>query len=142
MDKFTLTREEMLEIAEIVTFGLDDRLVPFSRKELRANAWLEGYNFAKRHEKTSDEENPKAVEEDTPPVAPPVAIIKNAIREYLSHWLVCTRGAGMFRKGEHYWLELLENGSFCGRSDNIKEKIIDLSLRELFNNFEITMENI
>lgn len=57
MDKFTLTREEMLEIAEIVTFGLDDRLVPLSREELRANAWLEGYNFAKRHEKNSDEED-------------------------------------------------------------------------------------
>lgn len=142
MDRFTLTREEMLEIAEIVTFDLDDRLVPLSREELRANAWLVGYNFAKRHEKASDEENTEAVEGDTPPVAPPVVIIKNAIREYLSHWLICTKDTGLFRKGEHYWLELLEEGFFCGRSDNIKERIIDLSLRELFNNFVMTMENI
>lgn len=142
MDKFTLTREEMLEIAEIVTFDLDDRLVPLSRKELRANAWLTGYNFAKRHEKVSDEENIETVEEDNPPVAPPEAIIKNAIREYLSHWLVCTKDTGIFCKGEHYWLELLENGNFCGRSDNIKGIAIDLSLRVLLNNFEITMENI
>lgn len=138
MDKFTLTREEMLEIAENVTFGLDDRLVPFSRKELRANAWLEGYIFAKRHEKTSDEEKPEAVEVN----APPAVIIAGAIREYLSHWLVCTKDTGIFRRGEHYWLELLEDGNFCGRSDNIKERIIDLSLRELFNNFMITNENI
>lgn len=140
MDKFTLTLEEMLEIAEIVTFRLDDRLVPFSREELRANAWLEGYNFAKRHEKNSDEENIiiEAVEEN----APPVDIIKNAIREYLSHWLICTKDTGLFRKGEHYWLKLLEDGTFCGRSDNVKERMIDLSLRELFNNFVITNENV
>lgn len=142
MDKFTLTREEMLEIAEIVTFDLDDRLVPLSREGLRANAWLEGYNFAKRYEKTSDEENIETVEEDNLPVVPPVVIMKNAIREYLSHWLVCTEDTGIFRKGEHYWLELLEDGNFCGRSDNVKERIIDLSLRELLNNFVITMENI
>lgn len=142
MDTFIVTKEEMMEFAKMATFHLDDRLCPYSREQLRAEAWLTGYNFAKRHEKVSDEENIETVEEDNPPVAPPVVIIKNAIREYLSHWLVCTKDTGLFRKGEHYWLELLEDGIFCGRSDNIKERMIDLSLRELFNNFEITMENI
>ncbi len=43
-----VTREEMIEFAKKETFHLDDRLCPFSREELRAEAWLQGYDFAKR----------------------------------------------------------------------------------------------
>ena len=40
---------EMLEFAEKMTYHLDDRLCPFSREELRAYAFLEGMDFAKRN---------------------------------------------------------------------------------------------
>ncbi len=53
MEVFTLAREEMIEFAKMATFHLDDRLCPFSREDLRAEAWLEGYQFAKRHTKES-----------------------------------------------------------------------------------------
>ena len=32
------------------------------------------------------------------------------IREYISHWLLCKKSWGVFLEGQHYWLELLENG--------------------------------
>ena len=48
-ERYSLTREEMLEFAEKMTFHLDDRLVPFSRETLRSEAWLLGYSFAKAH---------------------------------------------------------------------------------------------
>ena len=41
------TNSEMFEIAKKMTFDLDDRLCPYSREELRARAWMEGYMFAK-----------------------------------------------------------------------------------------------
>ena len=44
------THEEMLELAKRETFRLDDRLVPFDRETLRAEAWLSGYYFVKRHQ--------------------------------------------------------------------------------------------
>lgn len=56
MEEFTLTREEMLELAKQDTFHLDDRLCPFSREDLRAEAWLQGYTFAKRHQKKTEEQ--------------------------------------------------------------------------------------
>lgn len=43
------TNSEMFEIAKKMTFHLDDRLCSYSREELRARAWLEGYNFAKKN---------------------------------------------------------------------------------------------
>ena len=43
-----VSREEMLEFAKMATFHLDDRMVPFDRETLRAEAWLIGYEFAKR----------------------------------------------------------------------------------------------
>ena len=51
-----VTREEMLEFAKQATFHLDDRLVPFDRETLRAEAWLIGYEFARRNEKKQDVE--------------------------------------------------------------------------------------
>lgn len=60
METITLTREELLEYAKMATFHLDDRLCPFSREDLRAESWVEGYLFAKRQqqqiEKTVDTE--------------------------------------------------------------------------------------
>lgn len=47
--KYELTREEMLEFAKLATYHLDDRLCPLSREELRAEAWLQGYEFVKSH---------------------------------------------------------------------------------------------
>ena len=40
----------MIELAKRETFHLDDRLVPFDRETLRAEAWLQGYEFAMRHQ--------------------------------------------------------------------------------------------
>jgi hypothetical protein len=53
MEQITLTREELLELARVVTFRLDDRLVPYSREDLRAMAWIEGFMFAKLHQQKS-----------------------------------------------------------------------------------------
>ena len=44
-----VSREEMLEFAKRETFHIDDRLCPLSREDLRAEAWLQGYEFARRH---------------------------------------------------------------------------------------------
>lgn len=55
-----VTREEMLELAKRETFHLDDRLCPFDRETLRAEAWLQGYEFARRHEPKKEEEAPAA----------------------------------------------------------------------------------
>ena len=43
-----VTREEMLEFAKMATFHLGDRLVPFDRETLRAEAWLQGHEMSKR----------------------------------------------------------------------------------------------
>ena len=56
METITLTREELLEFAKMATFHLDDRLVPFSRENLRAEAFVIGYLFAKRYQKKREEE--------------------------------------------------------------------------------------
>jgi hypothetical protein len=47
------------------------------------------------------------------------------LRTALTHWLICKKDFGVFKKGEHYWLELLSNGDLCGRSDNIKGVVIN-----------------
>lgn len=51
MEEFVLTKEELLEFAKVITFHLDDKLCPLSRENLRAEAWLMGYQFAKTHQK-------------------------------------------------------------------------------------------
>jgi len=43
-----VSREEMLEFGKMATFHLDDRLVPFDRETLRAEAWLLGHEMSKR----------------------------------------------------------------------------------------------
>ena len=43
-----VSREEMLEFGKMATFHLDDRLVPFDRETLRAEAWLLGREMSKR----------------------------------------------------------------------------------------------
>lgn len=48
-ERYSLTRDEMLEFAQQMTFSLDDRLVPLSREALRSDAWLQGFVFAKAH---------------------------------------------------------------------------------------------
>lgn len=45
-ETYTLTREQMLDFAEKMTFLLDSRLVPFSRETLRSEAWLMGFTYA------------------------------------------------------------------------------------------------
>lgn len=139
MEQITLTREELLELARETTFHLDDRLAPYSREDLRAMAWIEGFLFAKRHQQQA--------EQDKEPAAMPNPhcypdIIRNVIREYLGYWLECTESFAPFVKGEHYWLELMENGQFFGRSDNVKGKIIIISIACLLNNFKPTEEKL
>ena len=56
MEKFELTKEELLEFAKMATFHLDDRLQPFSREQLRAEAWVEGYLFARSHQPVAEQE--------------------------------------------------------------------------------------
>ena len=43
-----VSREEMLEFGKMATFHLDDRLVPFDRETLRAEAWLLGHEMSQR----------------------------------------------------------------------------------------------
>lgn len=74
MKEFTLTREEMLELAKLDTFHLDDRLCPFSREDLRAEAWLQGYLFARRHQKKEEEEIENEPQPPMPEVLSPSGI--------------------------------------------------------------------
>ncbi len=64
--------------------------------------------------------------------------IINEVKETISHWLICKTSWGDFKEGEHYWLELLETGDFCGRSDNVKGKILTLPIGILRQNFIVT----
>ena len=57
-----VTREEMLELAQYDTFQLDDRLKPLDRRELRSEAWLKGYNFARDHPQSDQKEMKKQME--------------------------------------------------------------------------------
>ena len=138
MEQITLTREELLDLARAVTFHLDDRLVPYSREDLRATAWIEGFTFSKRHQKQDEEKEP------APAPAPCCIqdILRNVVREMLDYWLLCTVDCGPFHKGERYWLELLESGRVYGRSDNMKEKKTDITLTELLTCFEVTDDKV
>lgn len=53
----------------MATFHLDDRLCPFNREDLRAEAWLMGYQFAKRHQ-----QQPEEVSEPEPEFKPKFSI--------------------------------------------------------------------
>ena len=59
-------------------------------------------------------------------------------KEKLKYWLECTYSFGEFKKGEYYWLSLLESGKVCGRSDNVLGKVMDLSVYELDTYFKLT----
>ncbi len=139
MEQITLTREELLELARVVTFRLDDRLVPYSREDLRAIAWIEGFMFAKRHQQKAEDE-----EDQAPSPAPCCiqGILRNVVSEMLGYWLLCTDDYGHFHKGERYWLELLKSGWVCVRSDNMKGKEIDITLVELLSCFEVTDDKV
>ena len=65
-DDMVPTREEMLELAKRETFHLDDRLVPFDRETLRAEAWLAGYYFVKRHQMPLVVEHPIMMSDEAP----------------------------------------------------------------------------
>ena len=139
MEQITRTREELLELARAVTFHLDDRLVPYSREDLRAMAWIEGFTFTKRHQQKAEDEKEPA------PVPAPCCIqdiLRNVVSEMLDYWLLCTDDYGPFRKGERYWLELLESGRVCGRSDNMKGKETDITLVELLSCFDVTDDKV
>ncbi len=138
MENITLTREELLELARVATFHLDDRLVPYSRDDLRAEAWLQGFLFAKRHQQEEQKEEDKLM--PAPMCFPD--ILRNVIREYLGYWLECTESFGPFVKGEHYWLELLENGNLYGRSDNVKEQEIVVTITDLLTFFKPTEDKV
>ncbi len=139
MEQITLTREELLELARVVTFRLDDRLVPYSREDLRAMAWIEGFMFAKRHQQKAEDEK-----EPAPAPAPFYIqdVLRDVVSEMLGYWLLCTKDYSPFHKGERYWLELLESGLVCGRSDNMKGEETDITLVELLSRFEVTNDKV
>jgi hypothetical protein len=60
----------------------------------------------------------------------------------LNYWLLCTEDYGPFHKGERYWLELLESGRVCGRSDNMKGEETDITLVELLSCFDVTDDKV
>ena len=63
------------------------------------------------------------------------------IQEFIKKWLVCRKDFLIFKKGEHYWLELCADGRFCVRSDNALGQYARISQSELFQNFEQTKDN-
>ena len=60
------------------------------------------------------------------------------VHEILDHWLICKESWGEFKAGEFYWISLLESGEFYGRSDNIKDRILNLPVGILLSKFEVT----
>lgn len=64
------------------------------------------------------------------------------LRAALTHWLICKKDYGVFKKGEHYWLEMLPNGNMFGRSDNVKGKIITVPFYEFYDIFTLSMERV
>ena len=49
-EDYAPSRAEMIEIGKQMTFHIDDRLCPYSREQLRAESWVEGYYFAKHNQ--------------------------------------------------------------------------------------------
>ena len=142
MEKLELTKSELIELARIATFHLDDRLVPYSRENLRAMAWIEGFYFVKRHQQADEEEKAKEEQATSPSPCRIQEILRNVVCEMLNYWLLCTEDYGPFHKGERYWLELLESGRVCGRSDNMKGEKTDITLVELLSCFEVTDDKV
>lgn len=65
------------------------------------------------------------------------------LRTALTHWLICKKDFSVFKKGERYWLELLINGNMYGRSDNIKEVLIDkFPYDQFYEIFTLSMERV
>jgi len=65
------------------------------------------------------------------------------LRTALTHWLICKKDFGVFKKGEHYWLELLVNGNLYGRSDNVKEvEIKDFPYDRFYKIFALSVEKV
>lgn len=60
------------------------------------------------------------------------------VKENVKHWLICKESWGEFVAGEHYWLELTENGQFVGRSDNVKDRVLLLPVGILQTHFIVT----
>lgn len=53
-ERYSMTRQEVIDLARRATFRLDDHPVPFDRETLRAESWLAGYEFAKDHERKEE----------------------------------------------------------------------------------------
>lgn len=65
------------------------------------------------------------------------------LRTALTHWLLCKKDFGVFKKGEYYWLELLINGNLYGRSDNVKEvEIKDFPYDQFYDIFYLSVERV
>lgn len=65
------------------------------------------------------------------------------LRTALTHWLICNKDFGCFKKGEYYWLELLVNGNLYGRSDNVKEvEIKDFPYDQFYDIFTLSLERV
>lgn len=65
------------------------------------------------------------------------------LRTALTHWLICKKDFGVFKKGESYWLELLSNKGLCGRSDDIKDVVInDFPYDQFYDIFTLSMERV
>lgn len=65
------------------------------------------------------------------------------LRTALTHWLICKKDFDVFKKGEHYWLELLVNGNLYGRSDNVKEvEIKDFPYDQFYDIFNLSIERV
>ena len=65
------------------------------------------------------------------------------LRTALTHWLICNKDFGVFKKGGRYWLELLSNGDLCGRSDNIKGIAINyFPYDQFYDIFTLSMERV
>ena len=65
------------------------------------------------------------------------------LRTALTHWLICKKDFSVFKKSERYWLELLINGNMYGRSDNIKEVLIDkFPYDQFYEIFTLSMERV
>ena len=65
------------------------------------------------------------------------------LRIALKNWLICKKDFGVFKKGEHYWLELLSNGDLYGRSDNVKDVVINnIPYDQFYDIFTLSMERV
>jgi hypothetical protein len=71
-----------------------------------------------------------------------ITTIEEEIRAACTHWLICKKDYGVFKKGEHYWLEILLNGNMFGRSDNVKGMIITVPFLDFYEIFTLSSERV